>query len=116
MGKIAIGVGFLLFILVVLIGSGSQELFSAIPNMSRKGRLSLAALLCLIVGMGWFYADGGLDYLQWLFRVPPRPAAERQFVSLVEGAMQVWSTEPDRQARESKCSSQTPEFTKLADS
>ncbi len=72
------------------ISSASTGLISRIPDMSRKAQLALVGMLCLAGWAGWFYMEGGFDYLMWLRHVPPRPAAEIRFVSAVQDAMNRW--------------------------
>jgi hypothetical protein len=50
-------------------------------------------LLCLAGWAGWFYLQGGFDYLIWLTQVPTRPAAELRFVSSVQDAADRWQDE-----------------------
>jgi hypothetical protein len=82
--------------------------------MSWKGRLGLLACAVLLGGAGWFYYQGGFDYLLWAYRVPPRPAAERQFVSVIEQRMHAWADEADGAARSDRCRGATAEFAALA--
>jgi hypothetical protein len=68
----------------------------------------------LLGAAGWFYYQGGFDYLLWAYRVPPRPAAERQFVSVIEQRMHAWADEADGATRSDRCRSTTTEIAALA--
>jgi hypothetical protein len=75
----------------VLIGSASHGLISRVPDMSRKGKLALAGSLCLAEWAGWFYLNGGFDYLMWRYAVSSQPRSEIEFVSLVQYEMSQWA-------------------------
>jgi hypothetical protein len=83
--------------------------------MSLRGKLALLACSVLLGSAGWFYADGGVEYLMWVCRVPARPAAERQFVSRIERSMHRWSTSKDDGNREVSCRRETAQFIQLID-
>jgi hypothetical protein len=115
MGRLLIS-GILAGLLVaVLVASASHGMLSRIPDMSLKARLALLGCALSLVPAAWFYADGGFDYLIWAYRVPARPATERQFVSLVERAMGAWSRDVDGAARDGRCRSRMAEIEGLAD-
>jgi hypothetical protein len=100
--------------MALVIASASHGMLSRIPEMSWRGRLAVLACTVLLGGAGWFYYQGGFDYLMWAYRVPPRPAAERQFVSAIEQRMHAWAGEADGAARSDRCRGATAEFAALA--
>lgn len=103
MGRLLIVAILMVFIMVALISSASSGFINHVADLSRKGRLLLAAVLCLALWAAWLLYDGGADYLVWLRNVPARPADEREFVSLTERALHEWSAEQDTRERNRKC-------------
>ncbi len=90
MARLVVAALLALLIGAAAVSSATSGLISQIPDMSRKAQLALVGLLCLAVWAGWFYIEGGFDYLMWLRQVPPRPAAEIRFVSAAQDAMDRW--------------------------
>ena len=106
MGRLVIVAILMAIIMVVVISAASSDLIHHVANLSRKGKLLLAAGLCLIAWGGWFYYNNGFDYLLWLYNVPTRPADERAFVAATERALHAWSAEQDPAARDRMCRDQ----------
>ena len=73
---------------------------SRISDLCKAGKLAVAGGLCVAAGAGYFYMVGGIDYLQWLYKVPKRPDQEVAFVSRVEDALDRWraTTESHRRS------------------
>jgi hypothetical protein len=93
MGRIILLSIMAVFVGAAILSSASSGMVSRIPDLPRTGKLALVGLLCLAGWAGWFYLQGGFDYLLWLTEVPARPAAELQFVSSVQDAADRWSDE-----------------------
>jgi hypothetical protein len=102
-GRIVIGVVLMVIVMVAVISAASSDLIHQVASLSRKGRLLLAAGVCLIAWGGWFYYNNGFDYLLWLYHVPTRPADERAFVGATEQALHAWSAEQNAGARDRLC-------------
>jgi hypothetical protein len=90
MGRLYVIVGVAVILMVMLISSASHGFISRVPDWSRKGKLALAGALCLAGAAGWFYLNGGFDYLMWRFTVASRPDSQIAFVSLVQSEMSRW--------------------------
>ena len=110
MGRAIVGVLFGGIFTVVLISSASHGFLSRVSEMSRQGLLAFVGGLCLLTAALWFYEQGGINYIFWLYEVPTRPADERAFVSRVEAAMGEWLAETDRKLRSKTCLIQTVQF------
>ncbi len=114
MGRILIAAILVVLITLLLIGSVSTGLISKVSGLTRLGRFVLAVLLCAVGAFGYFYVQGGVGYLFWLYSVPARPQAELTFVSRSEEAMQVWRASTTRGPQE--CHVSTRALQKLAGS
>ncbi len=93
--------------------SASHGLIAKIDDMSTRGRAGVFAGLCAISAAAYFYANGDVEYLFWLYQVPSRPPSQIEFVARAEEALRRWQDDAPA-GRRKGCPDRTTELAATA--